>query len=1247
MSEEFETPPSEPMPEEDAAFTLADLRSKWDQLISATPKHGDVWNIIPRQFWEKLCSTEASSVQELVQQVGKIDCRPLVDDHGAMLPEDQSPPALAISPELFHSLIQHFGITGGPVARTMLVDEASGAVSIERNPPLFILHVLSKESTGVTRNRYSSVLHSRMAFSLSSTSTFQQLEDAVRSQIHKNPRATAPIRLWFVDANAARDMPSSVPVSSFIDSPGRKSLVTPNLLDRTLHSQGIDSSKLHIVVEPADRKAFLVDVYLESHMEVLDYNTITSSGGRCGLSNLGNTCYMNSALQCLTHIPELNYYFFFDLYQKELNTSNPLGYKGDVAVAFSSLLHKLYGSASHSAVTPREFKYTVGRHSSIFHGFQQQDSQEFVSWLLDALHEDLNRIHQKPYCEKPELKDEDVNNPEAIKQLAITCWDQYKKRNDSVIVDLFTGMYQSTLVCPSCNKESMTFDPFNDLTLPLPVNKKWFHELIIVDLSPDRSSGRKPISKLEVELNKSSNFEDLIGYLSSFLNVPSKDLFLFELFSNYFYRDFQENSAASKFYPINELISDNDIIVAYIIPHDPENDVILPVLNTVQDEDASYDVAEPFGIPLFVTLNKNRDVYSFGTIRRKLEQTVKILSNADIEAKYMELKGSSTGSRFTAESFPLLRDEKLAVDADMVEAETEPENDDGYDSDISMSHPEVGADYGFTIKYYEEDGSRHVPTRGPRRYQQGLRPRYQSMLLEENDTSKRPIYVPQGRPSFLKLPLLATKLPELKRKYYHYPAYAAEVQKSDVIEAADGEIELVAQDSDRRSLTPIRTDSEQKGEVKESDDDESGSNYCELQSLLASDTIERHAPPAVPPSETGHEAGSEISSPPAYENPEAESMKIKEPKPVLVDSKTTLVCEWDSSIFKQFFKDREQQAWEDITSIPNPVLENNKRKLALQQKSTVSLYDCLSNFSTPEVLGEQDLWYCPRCKDHKRATKTIQIWSTGDILTIHLKRFSSARAFSDKINMVVDFPIEGLDMSNYVQAESEEPLIYDLVAVDNHYGGLGGGHYTAYAKNFRDQKWYYFNDSGVNEVNDPREAVKGAAYLLFYKKRKSSAFAGGRSVEHLLNEGRQSFESKLEHLRRQVLAVRQQVQLYDQARDEVLQQAEAKAEADRQRAATAAQQNCNESQDAAPLSSSSSEDDLYEDNPTIVKKERPTSIEQPNADYEISRKQRLLSKGVDSPRSVHINHDYSSSVSNVASPTGDVESPTKDFPGAP
>jgi len=97
---------------------------------------------------------------------------------------------------------------------------------------------------------------------------------------------------------------------------------------------------------------------------------------------------------------------------------------------------------------------------------------------------------------------------------------------------------------------------------------------------------------------------------------------------------------------------------------------------------------------------------------------------------------------------------------------------------------------------------------------------------------------------------------------------------------------------------------------------------------------------------------------------------------------------------------------------------------------------------------------------------------------IHLKRFSYSRIYRDKLDTLVDFPIE-LDMSPWVQGPQKIPPIYDLYAVSNHYGGMGGGHYTAYAKNKEDNKWYTFDDSHVASIPDPERVKTTAAYVLF------------------------------------------------------------------------------------------------------------------------------------------------------------------------
>ena len=89
--------------------------------------------------------------------------------------------------------------------------------------------------------------------------------------------------------------------------------------------------------------------------------------------------------------------------------------------------------------------------------------------------------------------------------------------------------------------------------------------------------------------------------------------------------------------------------------------------------------------------------------------------------------------------------------------------------------------------------------------------------------------------------------------------------------------------------------------------------------------------------------------------------------------------------------------------------------------------------------------YCPVCKEHRQASKKLDLWRLPEILIIHLKRFSYSRYTKNKLDTSVDFPIHDLDLSKYIRDRSGQTSNhYQLYAVSNHYGGMGGGHYTAY-----------------------------------------------------------------------------------------------------------------------------------------------------------------------------------------------------------
>jgi ubiquitin carboxyl-terminal hydrolase 4/11/15 len=134
-----------------------------------------------------------------------------------------------------------------------------------------------------------------------------------------------------------------------------------------------------------------------------------------GLQNLGNTCFMNSALQCLSATELLTAYFLSDEWKPEVNTSNPLGMEGRIANVYAKLIGNLWYDDGNSSFSPRHFKHIIGERNPMFLGYGQQDSHELLLSLLDGLHEDLNRIIKKEYVECPDFDKDKMTEAEFAK----------------------------------------------------------------------------------------------------------------------------------------------------------------------------------------------------------------------------------------------------------------------------------------------------------------------------------------------------------------------------------------------------------------------------------------------------------------------------------------------------------------------------------------------------------------------------------------------------------------------------------------------------------------------------------------------------------------------------------------------------------------------------------------------------------------------------------------------------------------
>lgn len=149
---------------------------------------------------------------------------------------------------------------------------------------------------------------------------------------------------------------------------------------------------------------------------------------------------------------------------------------------------------------------------------------------------------------------------------------------------------------------------------------------------------------------------------------------------------------------------------------------------------------------------------------------------------------------------------------------------------------------------------------------------------------------------------------------------------------------------------------------------------------------------------------------------------------------------------------------------------------------STTIYDCIDKYCADETLEGENAWYNETTKQKEPAVvKRATFWSFPKILVITLNRY--IRGFR-KNEALIDFPIEKLDLAKYANGYNPGANVYDLFGVCNHYGGVSGGHYTAFSREIDDlgnkSNWMEYNDTSVAEINN---VVTPAAYCLFYRKR--------------------------------------------------------------------------------------------------------------------------------------------------------------------
>ncbi|XP_042270172.1 ubiquitin carboxyl-terminal hydrolase 2a isoform X1 [Thunnus albacares] len=266
------------------------------------------------------------------------------------------------------------------------------------------------------------------------------------------------------------DVADSYGTSSRLSYSGLSRSSTQEALSRSSTKEAFSSSS------SSSSRAFSSSTWERGSNGVFDSPTRDSTNsksaqGLVGLKNLGNTCFMNSILQCLSNTHSLRDYCLHNSHRRDLNNNS----RTNTALMeeFAKLIQTMWTSSSSEAVSPSEFKTQIQRYAPRFVGYNQQDAQEFLRFLLDGLHNEVNRVTVRP---RGTVEDFDhLPDEEKGKKM----WSKYLEREDSKIVDLFVGQLKSSLTCSHCGFCSTVFDPFWDLSLP--IAKKGYGEVSLMD----------------------------------------------------------------------------------------------------------------------------------------------------------------------------------------------------------------------------------------------------------------------------------------------------------------------------------------------------------------------------------------------------------------------------------------------------------------------------------------------------------------------------------------------------------------------------------------------------------------------------------------------------------------------------------------------------------------------------------------------------------------------------------------------
>ena len=869
--------------------------------------------------------------------------------------------------------------------------------------------------------------------------------------------------------------------------------------------------------------------------------------GACGLNNLGNTCYANAAIQCMSYLPLLRSYLISSQYKAtgDLNKDNPLGTGGKLLEEFAELMRIMW-SGKYGERSPTRFRGLLGKQRSQFAAADQQDAQEFLNYMLDVLHEDSNKVKKKAFVEA--LEDDWVKE-NSLSRVGEEAWRRFLRRNRSIMADVAMGQVLNTVTCPKCHFSSRNFDPFNLLSIPFPMVADVIFQVIVVRRAtvvncpqvlnkPKRGDSKNhrfdrdhaptdlmpPSEKFVNEqyviaMSRLADIGDLKLRLQNVSGIPATLIRLCKAEEVIGDNDADDHQAVKRYTRFTAL-PDKEGPCVQVAKGDTSDDA------TLSPPSPTHIIAFESTLcprPQFLNSESTGDYTeeaedderpTADEDEAECQMNFRITSSSKKELKLvkqlLDTYGDTQECRiYDTDPLPISKvmsrclwpraenEFKLGLRVDAIDHRAHwfpgsvveimegvvngnsEHTDNMVKTEVRIHFDNFSSKWDeiYTIEHFERGKVRplysHASPR-PKQTEFMVHHRYHDKKSDANVLFGQGFYL-HCQNEWSTTRAGAHILGQASRYLQKVespggPIDVDQFHESDVkVQRIYEKSQLAVSDLIDLLLEFDRNYvREAVGLTKENDEFDIDMIYLNPSfnaTAMSTSLVKKvssllhHLPFEVRVCTVdtliGGSGGRSIEEVPF-------PFSLLRTIGNYMNARHVIVLHWRDP-------PTEKKTSRASNSINAPVLytaplvaihkscsqileEGSKASKNSPGSGGLHLRVCLDEFCKVNQLDMSDCWSCPRCKEHQEGKQTMKLWRLPDLLTFHIKRFNCSARWREKITTKINFPLTGLDVSEWCHPDSpairdgKDSHVYDLISVVNHYGGMTGGHYVATCK---------------------------------------------------------------------------------------------------------------------------------------------------------------------------------------------------------